>query len=71
LFYSTNIDKYYIDKIKEEMNKFPFFHVDILDALAYLWDILAEWYEFLPEEDENEQEMMEDQECGRSVYGGY
>jgi hypothetical protein len=30
------------DAIKNEMEKFPFFHVDILDALAYVYDILGD-----------------------------
>jgi hypothetical protein len=31
-----------INAIMNETNKFPFFHVDILDALAYVYDILAD-----------------------------
>jgi hypothetical protein len=41
IFYSKDIEKRYIDMIHTEMEKFPFYHVDILDCLAYLWDMLA------------------------------
>jgi hypothetical protein len=43
LHYSTAIPEKYIDAIKEEMNKFPFFHVDILDAWAYAYDLIKEF----------------------------
>jgi hypothetical protein len=39
LFYSTAIAPYYIGAIREEMQKFPFYHVDILDMLAYAYDL--------------------------------
>ena len=42
LFYSTAIHHRYIEAIREEMQKFPFFHVDILDMWAYLYDIVKE-----------------------------
>jgi hypothetical protein len=43
LFYSTTIPKKYIDAILEEMQKFPFFHVDILDMIAYGYDLFKEF----------------------------
>jgi hypothetical protein len=43
LFYSTAIPQKYIDAIIEEMQKFPFFHVDILDMLAYGYDLFKEF----------------------------
>jgi hypothetical protein len=42
LYYSTAIPKRYIEAIHEEMMKFPFFHVDILDMWAYLYDVVKE-----------------------------
>jgi hypothetical protein len=39
LYYSTSIQKHYIDMIREEMDKFPFYHVDILDMMAYAYDL--------------------------------
>lgn len=43
LFYSTEIHSRYIQTIEEEMMKFPFFHVDILDMWAYVYDIIKEF----------------------------
>lgn len=40
IFYSTALNSHVLNMIRVEMEKFPFYHVDILDALAYLWDIL-------------------------------
>ena len=37
-----DLDESVLDEIKNECHKFPFFHVDILDALAYTYDILAD-----------------------------
>lgn len=42
LFYSTSIPKRYIEAIQEEMLKFPFYHVDILDMWAYVYDVIKE-----------------------------
>ena len=43
LYYSTAIPRKYIDAIIEEMNKFPFYHVDILDMWAYGYDMIKEF----------------------------
>jgi hypothetical protein len=43
LFYSKAIPQKYIDALIEEMNKFPFYHVDILDMLAYAYDLFKEY----------------------------
>jgi len=43
IHYSTAIPQKYIDAIKEEMQKFPFYHVDILDMLAYSYDLFKEF----------------------------
>jgi hypothetical protein len=43
LYYSTAIPQTYIDAIIEEMNKFPFFHVDILDMWAYVYDMVKDF----------------------------
>jgi hypothetical protein len=45
VFYSTDIPKRYIDVLKEEFDKHPFYNVDILECMAYLYDILTD-YEF-------------------------
>ncbi|MBU1161060.1 MAG: hypothetical protein KKF96_00770 [Proteobacteria bacterium] len=74
LFYSTAISMEKIELIRLEMNKFPFFHVDILDAWAYLYDILLKFSFQLDgydddEEDEGRQSL--DLVQGRSQIGGY
>jgi hypothetical protein len=43
IFYSKSIPQKYIDSIIEEMRKFPFYHVDILDMLAYSYDLFKEF----------------------------
>lgn len=46
LYYSTDIPQKYIDAIYEEMDRFPFFHVDILDGIAYGYDLFKEFKRF-------------------------
>ncbi len=63
LYYSTAIKKSYIDAVKEEMQKFPFFHVDILDMWAYGYDLIKE-YRFMEgykkDDDDYDKEDKED-----------
>jgi hypothetical protein len=40
LYISTNISSEYVDRLYTEADKFPFWHDDILDIFAYLYDIL-------------------------------
>mgnify|MGYP003393408854 CR=1 FL=1 len=73
LFYSTAINAAKIELVHLEMNKFPFFHVDILDAWAYLYDILTN-FQFQVDDYEDEEDMAQEyyrQEQGRSTIGGY
>jgi len=46
-FYSKTIHSAYIDRLKMEMTKFPFWHDDGLDIMAYLYDMIKD-YRFLP-----------------------
>lgn len=72
LFYSTDIPDHYIDMIKEEMLKFPFYHVDILDMWAYAYDMFKEFrFMGVPEEDEDDDSNVIPIETGRSKLGGY
>lgn len=41
LFYSTSIQKAYIDRLKLEMTNFPVWHDDVLNIFAYLYDVTA------------------------------
>jgi hypothetical protein len=63
-----------VAELKAECNKFPFFHVDILDMMAYLYDILADPtlpFYFSHGEDENEDYEIYDDQSGRSEWTGY
>jgi hypothetical protein len=42
-----------LEMIQDEMTKFPFFHVDIIDMLAYLYDMLGpfKWAKHMPTHD--------------------
>lgn len=59
LYYSTAIHSRYIQAIEEEMMKFPFYHVDILDMWAYVYDLIKEFY-FLDYRDENRGDLVSD-----------
>jgi hypothetical protein len=74
LYYSTAIDAHYIDIIKEEMDKFPFFHVDILDTWAYAYDMFKEYnfpFEFEEDEENDDYSFYERGQDGASVVTGY
>lgn len=72
LHYSTDLDIDSISKLQEECNKFPFYHVDILDALAYVYDILKEdTFIFSLDSDEDETYNFKEDNTGRSSFCGY
>lgn len=68
---STALPPEILDKLKNECDKFPFFHVDILDMLAYLYDILKDFEFELQDDDEDEEETGGFVASGRSAIGGY
>ena len=71
LFYSTSVNPKYIEGIKDEMAKFPFFHVDILDSIAYVYDMIKE-YRFVDARDMYEEDKEQEYEpLGRSAITGY
>lgn len=70
IFYSTDIPERYIDAIREEMDKFPFYHVDILDGIAYLYDMIKD-YKFQHHYETDEDEETYVPQTGRSSIGGY
>jgi hypothetical protein len=43
LHYSKSIPQKYIDAILEEMKKYPYYHVDILDMWSYAYDMFKEF----------------------------
>jgi hypothetical protein len=71
LHYSTDISLKYIDAIKEEMQKFPFYHVDILDMWAYAYDLFKEFHFVSYKDEEEYEDNVVSIETGRSAYGGY
>lgn len=72
IFYSTAIHSKYIDAIRDEMDKFPFYHVDILDAIAYSYDMIKEYHFQHHYDQEQFQNYDYDySESGKSAIGGY
>ena len=73
IFYSTEIPIAFIEKLKEEMDKFPFYHVDILDMLAYGYDMIRDcpFLRYAADDDEEEDHGNVVDIRGRSRIGGY
>ena len=75
VYISTSVPKAYRDRIRLEMDKFPCWHDDGIDALAYVYDMVSdmrfdgtEW-NFSPlDEDE---EKFESETVGKSTVTGY
>lgn len=44
LHYSTAIPKKQLDRLRMEMEKFPYFHSDIINIIAYLYDLLKDFH---------------------------
>jgi hypothetical protein len=73
VFYSTAINDFTMAEIKDEFSKFPFYHVDIIDMISYIYAILDEMkftFESIQEYDEDEFVSHETQ-YGRSKISGY
>jgi hypothetical protein len=71
IFYSTDIPERYIDAVREEMDKFPFYHVDIIDGIAYVYDMMKSYkFQHHYDLDEDEEPYVEPQ-TGRSQVAGY
>lgn len=75
IHYSTSLPSELIDKIREEMNKFPLHHVNFVDAVSYIYKLLAFMRFSFAQEDESDEEDYDDKPLhvhqGRSVVGGY
>ena len=70
IYYSTTLREKYIDGIRDEMEKFPFYHVDILDCISYVYDLIRA-YRFVDERDSWEEEERREEIYGRSAVTGY
>ena len=44
IFISTAVPSVYVDRLKSEMDKFPYWHDDGLDAMSYLYDLMKEYH---------------------------
>lgn len=54
---STRLAQRILDKIKEECDKFPYYHVDILDMISYIYQLLdALKFNFQLEDEEDEED---------------
>lgn len=67
VFISRAVPSAYRDRLKEEMDKFPYWHDDGLDSLSYLYDMIRD-YRFPVAEDEDD-DHCEAQEQRNSVTG--
>lgn len=70
LYYSKSIHSRYIDMIREEMSKFPFYHVDILDMWAYVYDMIKN-FRFVDSRDIGMYEYNYEPIEGMNVTTGY
>jgi hypothetical protein len=74
LFYSTAIGAPFIERLKMEMENFPLWHDDALNALSYTYDVLHDvqggFEGCMPDPDENEGGLAA-QMAGASKVGGY
>lgn len=74
IFYSTALDAAVINEIKEECNKFPYFHVDIIDMISYIYKLLEQMrfnFALQDELDDEDEEYDLVAVQGRSKVGGY
>lgn len=74
IHYSTRLSQRILDMLKSECDRFPWYHVDILDMLSYIYQLLeALKFQFFLEETEedDEDESPRLQAVGRSKTGGY
>jgi hypothetical protein len=66
---STGIPSVYRDRIRAELDKFPYWHDDALDSMAYLYDMIKDFH-FEWQEEEYEDNVREIGR-GRSKITGY
>lgn len=73
IHYVDSIPHAYIQRLKMEMEKFPFWHDDGLDALAYFYDLIKEYrFGSMPSLAEREKDVwddIDDSEPGANVEG--
>ena len=70
LYYSTTIHESYVEMIRDEMNKFPFYHVDVLDMWAYVYDMIKTFH-FIDTRDDELFATYDISYEGQSAVTGY
>ncbi len=53
IYISKSVPSVYRDRLKNEMDKFPFWHEDGLDALSYLYDLIKDYTFMIYDEDDD------------------
>lgn len=75
IFYVSHLREDVLMAIKNEADKFPFFHVDILDMISYIYKLIEKMkFNFqlqADEEIEDEDDYVEPPQTGRSMVSGY
>lgn len=74
IFYSKNLPVELVNGIKNEMDKFPYFHPNFIDAVSYVYKLMAFMrFSFMTEDEpEDEDDGVSGQTFqGRSAVGGY
>jgi len=72
IYYSTALSQDVLDAIKNECDKFPYYHVDILDMISYIYKLLEKMkFNFALQDDEEEEETPPEDFTGRSATTGY
>lgn len=74
IYYVSHLPDETLRAIKEECDKFPFFHVDLLDMISYIYKMLEKMkfnFYLQADEDSEEDDYVTPDETGRSIYGGY
>jgi hypothetical protein len=61
---STAVPAVYRDRIRTEMDKFPFWHDDALDTIAYLYDMIQDFHFEWVEEDDDDSNVVDIRTAG-------
>jgi hypothetical protein len=75
IYYVSHLREDVLMAIKDEADKFPFFHVDILDMISYIYKLIEKMkfnFQLQADEDtEDEETYVEQTPVGRSMVTGY
>lgn len=73
LYISTDVPGVYRDRLRNEMDKFPFWHDDGIDTLAYLYDMIRDFkfYMYMDEDSEEKEDLARVLPMNRNSITGY